>query len=264
MSLLSRILTAVAIGAATLGAASPAAAQAELTGAYFNFLFTLVDLNPGDGIAPGITFSGASANAQARLYNAPDFAGPTYATLQQSAFDDGGVVRFALDSGDFHDYGYVTSRAGSGTSVIGHGSSLLTFQSSNGFVLAPYTGVTFGAEATVTERSGAGTDASALVSMIGVLQDVPGSYTEYRTSLSSDAGPTTGNLSLTMASGAQALYGSIGFAGTLSANVLTAVPEPAPTAMLAAGLAFIGMGARRRHRSGSLDHAGAGKQATAV
>ena len=250
MSLLSRIFAAITIVAATLGTASPAAAQAELTGAYFNFLFNLVDLNPGDGIAPGITFSGASSKAQGQLYDAPDFAGPTYATLQHSALDDGGVVRFTLDSGGFHDYGYVTSRVGSGTSVIGHGSSLLTFQSSNGFVLAPYTGVTFTADATVTERSGAGTDASALVSMIGLLHDVPGSYTEYRTSLSSDAGPTTGNLSLIMASGAEALNGTIGFAGRLSANVLTAVPEPTTTAMLAAGLALIGMGARRRHFDG--------------
>lgn len=256
MTSLFRLLTAIAIAAAALGTAPTAAAQAELTASYFNFLYNLTDLNPGDDIDPGITFTGASANAQAQLYDAPNFAGPTLATIRQSAFDDGGVIRFTLDSGDFHDNGYVTARVGSGASVIGHGSSLLTFQSSNVFVLAPYTGVTFTADAQATENAQSGTDAWAQVSMVGTLQDVPGGLSEYRTSLSSDTGPSTANLSLTMASGAQALEGNIGFGATLSANVLPAVPEPATAAMLAAGLALIAAGTCRRRRAAAPDYAG--------
>lgn len=251
MTSLSRMLAALTIAAAAFGTASTAGAQAQLTGSYFNLLYTLSDLNPGDGIDPGITFTGASANAQAQLYDAPNFTGPTRATLQQSAFDDGGVVRFTLDNADFHDDGYLTSRVGSGTSVTGHGSSLVTFQSNNVFTLAPYTGITFNANGEVGETSSPGADASALVFMIATLHDLPGgAFTEQRASLSSDTGPTSAELSLTMATGAEALEGSIGFAARLSANVLTPVPEPATAAMLAAGLAVIGAGACRRRDAG--------------
>lgn len=246
MPLLSRTVTSLVIAAATLGTASAQAPYAQANADYFNLLYSLVDLNPGDGIDPAITFFGASSNAQAQLYDAPDWTGPAREAFQLSGAE--GPIRFTATSDDFFLSNYVTSRVGSGLNLIDHGSSLLTFQSNNVFKLTPYTGVNFSAYGSVGTLSGPGSTASAVVNMSGSLHNGPGGGTDDVTTLSSDAGDSSGDLFLEMASGAETVEGNIGFSAILSANVL-AVPEPAPAALLAAGLGLFGMCKRRRRHA---------------
>ena len=238
---LSRTLLAAASCATALCLAGPASAQQMLSVNFDLFKYQLVDLTPGDGIAPGISFYDSALTASAFSYDSPYGYGVPRTSITNTA--NSSISFTSHDSGSTLITG-VSPTDGLALLYIRQGSANLTTSSLTGFTLAPNTQVTIEIRGILSELNGPGVNSSGSLTAIGRLYP-NGGMTEYAKSLSTDAGEEYGMLSLVLGSGANAVNGSVEFRSELWAQV-TPVPEPATTAMLIGGLGLVGALARRR------------------
>jgi len=232
--------------AAALGIAPAASAQSEATAQFGDFTYTLVDLNPSDGIGPRVDFYGTSSRltAEATFHTSPDGSGLPRDQISDSVTD--GFINLSIDAPGAYLTTESYQTSGSATNRIQFGSSVLTTNAFNTFILSPYTEVTFTVNGTVGELNSAGNNSSALLAMIGKAYYTNGDMIEHDAGLSSDSGPSYGPLSLTFRAGADDLPVTLEFNTTLTAQVLSPVPEPAMGALLVAGLGIVGARIRRR------------------
>lgn len=226
---------------ALLGVAPGASAQLSAASSFDSFAYRLVDLDPCDCIAPGITFtSDASVTGWALLR---DIDG----AVRESVQDDsrGSPIQVRIDLADAHLAGDATPTSASSFVDIESGIADTNTDSFLGFVLAPYTQVTFTIQAHANaSAAGFPNYAFATVAVNGTVTDENGDHIIETDGLSSYLA-SSNTLSVTLSSAGVERIGTLEFA-TAAHALLQPVPEPAPMAMLAAGLAVVGGCARRR------------------
>jgi hypothetical protein len=243
MSLPSRILPALVLVAATLGIAPGAFAQSGASVYFDSYDYQLVDLNPGDGIAPTIEFYSNSISGEARFFDDPYSGGTPRDSVSSS--NPSGRVNVLIDSEDAYLTGQATQTSGSSLIGIGHGSGYMTTDSITGFILAPYTQITFSIHGSVDESNGPGSSSFATLAMTGRVYGANGNPIDTNRYLFSDDGSSSSTLTVTLASGDVSRYGQIEFMTTAAAQVLP-VPEPGGAAMLMGGLGLMAAFMRRR------------------
>ncbi|WP_198119299.1 PEP-CTERM sorting domain-containing protein [Massilia rhizosphaerae] len=232
---------ATILSAAMLGIAPSASAQLSASSSFDSFAYRLVDLDPCDGIDPSINFLNASVNGFALLRDAN---GAVRESVQDGSIGER-PIQVRIDTGDAYLAGDATSTSASSLVSIEYGSGDTNTDSFLGFVLAPYTEVTFTIDAKATASPASSPNyAYATVAVNGTVTDENGDHIIETDGLSSYLA-SSDILSVTLRSAGVARMGTLEFA-TAAHALLQPVPEPAPMAMLAAGLMVVGGFARRR------------------
>ncbi|MFP5391476.1 MAG: FxDxF family PEP-CTERM protein [Gammaproteobacteria bacterium] len=248
MQSIQRTAAAMLLGAACV---APALAQGPTGSANISQLsFTLIDLNPSDGIAPEITFGNETLASHA-LYLAPD------GVLKDRWVDAAGPNAFSFPSG---------SVSASAAPRELHSSSqldnlgLYAFTHANtsyraDFTLTPFTGVLFSALGDVAAIKGdPNTSVDAKASLFAIVQGPDWKFdgaSSFNETLQPDAGSVSYTFHGYIHSGDKLGTGHFLLETDLWTNVhevTPPVPEPASVAMMLGGLAVVGAAAARRRR----------------
>lgn len=226
-------------------AGAPALAQqsAEVSASHFGY--HLVDLAPGDGIAPQLAWTGDTYLAYASVYDAQanqidgvqiDTAGSSgfaddYAAARVDAQSDAAHIRLDLASG----YGYASANRG--------------FH----FTLSPHTQVVFDLDADLWASAdpAAGSLPTALAELYGSLHGIGDGDWTFNTRAQVDGGSQHGQLAVAAVSQDAWVDGYVAYSAyAVAESQALPVPEPAPAALLAGGLGLLAAYMRRR---GSVD-----------
>ena len=228
--------------ALTLAAAAPAMAQdkARASASLTHFTYSLVDLAPGDGVAPSITFGDHGTLLEAYVWQTQD-----------------GALTTLLDGRDQNHDGTLVANGQSGASLAAVYNAEATSWaqagldvSANGFAnfgtyytLSPHTELTLSWLAEVdTTISSANRGVAETHLRATISQSVDGNYAETMTLLRSSAGVGDAaqalSLSLQVRTGENAARGF--YTGVAWSQAVALVPEPQQWAMWMAGLAFAG------------------------
>lgn len=223
----------------TAGSVPPVLAQATASAAVEHFRYRLIDLAPDDGIAPSLTLTSQSVSAFASQYDLegmPDAYANTN-TFGSAGFDNingSALVSVEATSAGARLATYL------GTAYADAGYIQL-------FTLSPYTEVVFDVDASVAGGAEPPSQVYTFAQLYSGIFDTPGASDM----LTIDQGTAQATLSVSTVSGADWARGSVGFLATVATNpYVPPIPEPAPAAMLAAGLAVVAGLLRRRLRSG--------------
>ncbi|WP_082548256.1 PEP-CTERM sorting domain-containing protein [Massilia sp. Root335] len=237
--------------AAMLGASPGALAQLSATSSFDSFAYQLIDLNVCDGIDPSVSFlDDSSVNGWALLR---DINGAVRESVQDGSRGER-PVQVRIDTGDAYLAGDATPTSASSLVTIRGGIADTNTDSFLGFVLAPYTQVTFTIDARATaSAAGSPNYAFATVAVNGTVTDEDGNHILETDGLSSYLA-SSDTLSVTLRSAGVARMGTLEFA-TAAHALLQPVPEPASMAMLVVGLAVVGGYARRRSARGAYSRA---------
>jgi hypothetical protein len=234
MNITSTVAAAM-LAAAAAGSPAPARAQATASVSLDHFSYHLVNLAPDDGIAPSISLTSYYAYADGSLY---DFEGSITGYAGINMFGSASYDT-AKGSGHFnvqYDSTSVRLDTLSGTGGAQSSHTLL-------YTLSPHTEVVFDIDAALSAAAGPNAEAGASATLYSGIFNQPTSD-DY---VSVDSGTRLAALTVTTTSGADWAQGSVGFIAGAGANVyVPPVPEPAPAALLAGGLALIGGWLRRR------------------
>lgn len=254
-----------ALAAAALALAGPAAAESSATATITGFSITLYDLDPGDGIAPELTFTYESSHSQTNVYSAsedswdldgqPGSFVPTSA-MSMLAF---GHAHAETDAGSATAMGHV-----SGPAYGGYGTFYAyAYGVANNFTLTPWTGMKLTLAFDGSASTGPG-DQYEYAYAYGELQtsiDAENGYENHYTQRQAYAGCGTwdgsacsgesnsfsGTFSLSFANFSDDEVSGYMYANAYASGQSTVpVPEPRTYLMLLAGLAGVGAVVRRR------------------
>lgn len=213
--------------------------------------FTLIDLNPDDGIAPLLTFGDFTVGGYTYLRDNGNFL------LQDPVLTYG-------SAGISSAYGSAQASAApdlfSSTATMTDIRPRNEFQAGSGisrdFTLSPYTAVIWNTAGVLSVQRPDGLAGNkAGVTLSAYFTDLQNGHQEYQTlseEYSTDLGSSPFDLSLRVASDAQALTGRISLQTQVNAAIFAQpVPEPETYGMLAAGLLVIGARLRRRRVAGA-------------
>jgi hypothetical protein len=248
---------------AVLSAAGvPASAAVSASASITNLTFTLFDLNPGDGIDPGITFVGGESGGTGSLISAGGGTVP-FGALSGSQF---GVASGAASNGTTTGSFSVssTSLSASGAVQFTGAFDVAAFSGSGStvFRLTPFTTLSISGLATVTVTTdgielGGVPESGKAVASISISGPAAGGGQGFQQATDSRTAEVSPLLDIVV----PMVSGSVGVAfvnltnatmeGNLVANVSVlgqtpAVPEPSTWAL--AGLGLLGVGAVVRKR----------------
>jgi hypothetical protein len=218
---------------------APAIAQASALATLENAGYWLVDLNPGDGIAPRLSLSVPGVSLETTLFNNPKYD-PDGALRED--FNDramAGVINSDGFSQAVSSTGYTLA------SVYTHvNSAIATGQTTWDFVLSANTRVVFFADAMVdVQLGGADGFAYAQAQISGTVgNESNGGALHFSNSLDARDGRESAFLETRVSSGASDTAGTVqvlAFASAAAAATIPPVPEPASCVMLLAGLAAL-------------------------
>lgn len=259
----------------SLAACVPAQAQMRLSATAANLRYTLVDLDPADGIAPSISFLSPeqvslSNHLTAVQYGKPtvDWSSAPYVTGPTTVRHDLDPLAHSAVSWDGQDFSATATTA---PISVGELSVTAVGGSTRFFSLSPHTGITFSGDVTVdlVLDAGPGGNASAYgdagFDLAYTRPETPYMW-EY---IRDDVGGNINNkpwasfndalhLSETVAvswnnDGADwrqaSLYLGAGFSASEYGTPVWAVPEPGEWAMLSVGVGLLGWRARRKRHT---------------
>jgi hypothetical protein len=243
-------LAAIGIAAAA-ATALPASAQSTASASVGNLSIQLIDLAPGDGIAPSLTFTGTStAFASATIYLDPTF---TDVAIQDMQIGDDNILAHASTASGVADAFASTLSVTASTNMFSNSGSSLS-QSTMDFILTPNTRAIFTITASVDAlpdftEGGLG-DAFASAVLYGeVVNDSSRGATNFSSAMSSTLFGENRTLSAVIDSQGVEATGWLGLQAIAeSASLASPVPEPATVGMLVAGLGVLSGAARRRKR----------------
>lgn len=222
--------------------ATPAMAQQAAGVGIGQLRYTLVDLDPDDGIAPWIGLNGYATHADAQVY---DQAGNRIDGVE---IDHAGATGFDDDYAGLHAD---TRDATASVDLILHGgwgyvSAGQVFR----FLLSPHTRVVFSADADAWARPEAPGVSwpTAIAELYGSLHGIDDGE-RFTDTLRIEDGSLQRTLSVTAASEGDWVDGRIAFdAYAVAESHALPVPEPAMPGMLLGGLGVLALAGRRRRQ----------------
>lgn len=220
--------------------AAPALAQQAAGVTVSQPLYRLIDLDPDDGIAPGLVWGGSAGQAYASVYDqdgneiaavSTERPGPVgfdnaYASAQASVTTNTASMLLTLHSG----YGY----AGANRSV--------------NFTLSPHTQVIFKVDADLWARPEAPGQSwpTALAELYGSLRGIGSGDWTFATRAQLEDGSQHGTLSVSAVSQDDWVDGYLAFSAyAVAESHALPVPEPKAWFMLLGGLALLAVARRR-------------------
>lgn len=233
----TRLSGCLLAAAALLSTPLASAASADGYAGISEFSWTLVDLNPGDGIAPSIKFDvagGAAWSQRLTVFPWLIDARDTFGATQVSAAE--GNAASALSE---------TGNMASAHAPAENGIFMAYAMHVASFELTPYTRIEFSATAKVdTTNPGTQTGGYALLEGGLVNAESAEPVSNFKLLLDSKDGSATQAWNPALSSGAETTIGYFR-RDTMAYVNLVPVPEPSTYAMLLAGLGLIGWRARR-------------------
>lgn len=230
-------LTCALAAAAALAAGSAHASRGAAS--VSNLSYELFDLVPADGITPSLTITTGIVNGAvfANVDNAP--GNP----WDEQLFSTDSFGTTAIDKAQGHGLVELSPRAARAEAVAWRGAFSGEGSSGYGFTLTPNTRVRFSADAQVDvfhDHTNTPPDRSeAAAGLTGEIASFPGQRTHFESFLETGT-PTNGALRLAV----DAFTSEFAGTGSIRAQTralavgVSPIPEPAPWAILMAGLAF--------------------------
>lgn len=236
-----------AAGVAALFAASAATAQtATASAAFGNFQYALIDLTPGDGEAPWISFSGTREYVYAALYDGPRYGGALVGIVDAREYSE-----VNLAAGENRLSGFLRPGAVSAAMRTFDKGGEANMKEDVSFSLSANTRVVFSGLASVSASFNPGvTEGTAFAGMEGwFTADPADAPLRWDSALSWSEGPEQMPMSVEADSLAGVATGTIAFyANVVTQGPVPPVPEPGMAAMLLGGAGMLAAIGRRRSR----------------
>jgi hypothetical protein len=238
--------------------APPAAGQsaATSTATIDNFGYQLIDLAPGDGIAPSVRLSSGERHAEANLYSYPERVpivsahGVNYSTVAVSA--GGSTARASLAALQ------PSSDVAAVTAIFSEAYAYDTLD----FVLSPHARLIFSGDAHVAVQQNLASNVFASAKIFGEIPSSPllSTGSQFSSMLQSALGENAQMLSVVVNSGVDELTGYVQVRTDAQAvSRVPAIPEPPRALLLCAGLGLLTLA---RARCGRMLADAGGRQTT--
>jgi hypothetical protein len=247
---LQQALAAIGIAAAAANAL-PASAQSTASATVGKLSIQLIDLAPGDGIAPSLAFTGATSTfANAILYSDTTFTNVAADATSSGADNSPANVSNASGSADAFASTLLVTAA---TNMFSNSGWTLA-QGTLDFILSPNTRAIFTVTASVSAlpdftEGGLGTAFGSALLYGELANSASNGVTSFSSNVFSSLFNEERALSAVIDSQGVEATGWIGMqAMAESMSLATPVPEPATAGMLAAGLGVLSGAARKRKR----------------
>lgn len=250
-----------AVAATLVLVSAQAAAKATATVTVSGFRYELIDLRPGDGVAPSITLAGDSgtftyASVSTRSATVIDsFSAPTFLTDQRSTVSLQGI---GLASGEILAGVGIVMASVSGPGGDQSGGAISDLQVYRSYTLSPWTALTISLSFAMSASVDGGPRFELALGLLDLSIQVyrPDGHelhSAYRQAvactLSSCGGvpEREGTVSVSFANlSDQSFAGTMGFYVSADTQSAAPIPEPSAFALMLAGLAGVGAVARRR------------------
>jgi hypothetical protein len=243
-------LAAIGIAAAAV-AALPASAQSTASASVGNLNIQLIDLAPGDGIAPSLSFTGATT----AFANAIIYADTTFTDVAQQDIElgDDNIPASASNASGTANAFASTLSVTAATNMLSNSGWTLA-QGTMDFILTPNTRAIFTVTASVSAlpdftEGGLGSAFASALLYGEIVNSTSNGVTNFSSNVISSLFGEQRTLSAVIDSQGVETTGWVGIqAMAESMSLASPVPEPATVGMLAAGLGILSGAARRRKR----------------
>lgn len=232
-----------ALAALLLAPSAFAQSAATSSATIQNFGYELIDLSPGDGIAPSVQISSGQRRSEANIFSYPE----RNPIANSRTLDYGSVTVSAAGSTAQSSLAPELARSEVAAQMASFAEAFAydTFD----FVLSPHARLIFSGDAHVAVQQNLASNVYARAKIFGEIPSSPllSTWTQFSSSVESALGENTQMLSVAVNSGADEAIGYVQL--RTDAQAVTSVPaivEPPPVLMIFAGLALLTLARERR------------------